>query len=143
MKKTTFLFLVISVVMFNPVRSQSISDLLNGYYAYNRFWGNVLIAQNGKKIFQQSYGFADKGKDIKNDTSTLFNLASVAKTMTAAAIFKLHDEGKLSLFDRVDKYIPGFIDDKTDSLTIINLLNHTSGMVTNPSNRDYKSYSDR
>jgi CubicO group peptidase (beta-lactamase class C family) len=136
MKKTTFLFLIISAVLFNPVRSQSISDLLNGYYAYNRFWGNVLIAQNGKIIFQQSYGFADKGRNIKNDSSTLFNLASVAKTMTAAAIFKLHDEGKLSLYDRVDKYIPGFVDDKTDSLTIINLLNHTSGMVTNPSNRE-------
>jgi CubicO group peptidase (beta-lactamase class C family) len=136
MKKTTFLFLIISVVLSNPVRSQNISDLLNGYYAYNRFWGNVLIAQNGKIIFQQSYGFADKGRNIKNDSSSLFNLASVAKTMTATAIFKLHDEGKISLYDRVDKYIPGFVDDKTDSLTIINLLNHTSGMVTNPSNRE-------
>jgi len=125
---------MILAVMFNPVRSQSISDLLDGYYAYNRFWGNVLVAQNGKVIFQQSYGLADEDRDIKNDASTLFNLASVAKTMTATAIFRLHDEGKLSLYDRVDKYIPGFINDRTDSLTIINLLNHTSGMVTNPSN---------
>jgi CubicO group peptidase (beta-lactamase class C family) len=132
MKKAVFTILMVLAVMFNPARSQSISDLLNGCYTYNRFWGNVLVAQNGKIVFQQSYGYADKDRDIKNDSSTLFNLASVAKTITAAAIFKLHYEGRLNVFDRVDKYIPGFTGDETDSITIINLLNHTSGMVTHP-----------
>jgi CubicO group peptidase (beta-lactamase class C family) len=136
MKKATFLFVIIFGTMVNSATSQPIFDLLNGYYAYNRFWGSVLIAQNGKIAFQKSYGYADKDRNIKIDASTLFNLASVTKTMTATAIFKLHDEGKLSLYDRVDKYIPGFISDKTDSLTIINLLNHTSGMAANLAHRD-------
>ncbi len=132
MKKAVFTVSLIWAVMFNTAGSQGISDLVGGYYAYNRFWGNILVAQNGKIIFQQSYGYADKERDIKNDSSTLFNLASVTKPITAAAIFKLHDEGRLSVFDRVDKYVPGFINDETDSITIINLLNHTSGVVTHP-----------
>jgi CubicO group peptidase (beta-lactamase class C family) len=136
MRKLTFLFLIVFGMIFNSARSQSISDLLNGYYAYNRFSGNVLIAQNGKIVFQKSYGYADKDRNTKNDAGTLFNLASVTKTITATAILKLHDEGKLSLYDRVDKYIPGFINDKTDSLTIINLLNHTSGMIANINHRE-------
>jgi CubicO group peptidase (beta-lactamase class C family) len=67
---------------------------------------------------------------------TQFFLASVTKTLTAAAIFKLHEEHKLSVYDRVDKYIPGVIKDKTDSLTILNLLNHTSGMAANLAHSD-------
>lgn len=136
MKKAVILTLIILGLINNSGRAQNISDLLNGYYVYDRFWGNVLIAQNGKVVFQKSYGYSDKDKNVLNNASTLFNLASVAKTMTATAIFKLHDEGKLNIYDRVDKYIPGFINDKTDSLTIINLLNHTSGMAANLSHRD-------
>ena len=136
MKKATFLFIIIFGMIVNQTRSQSISDLLDGYYAYNRFSGNVLVARNGEIVFQKNYGFADMDKNIKNDASTLFSLASVTKTMTATAIFKLHEEGKLSIYDRVDKYIPGFINDNTDSLTILNLLNHTSGMIANLAHSD-------
>lgn len=134
MTKTILTSLLVLALTYHPAGAQEISDLLDGCYAYNRFWGDVLVARNGQIIFQQCYGFADRESGIKHDTSSLFNLASVAKTMTAAAIFKLHDEGKLSIYDRVDKYIPGFLDDDTDSVTIINLLNHTSGMPVHPSN---------
>jgi CubicO group peptidase (beta-lactamase class C family) len=81
-------------------------------------------------------GFADKDNNSLVTESSLFNLASVTKVFTATSILKLHEEGKLSIFDRVDKYIPGFINDNTDSLTIINLLNHTSGMIANLAQTD-------
>jgi CubicO group peptidase (beta-lactamase class C family) len=135
-KKALILLTIVLVLISNQGRAQSISDLIDGYFAYNRFWGNVLVVQNGKIIFQKSYGFADKERNIKNESATLFYLASVTKTVTATAIFRLHEEGKLSVYDRVDKYVPGFINDKTDSLTILNLLNHTSGMVANISHSD-------
>jgi len=135
-RKAMILALFIVCSLNTSVKSQSISELFDGYYAYNRFWGSVLIVQDNKVLFQKSYGYADKDKDIKNDENTLFDLGSVTKTMTAVAILKLHDEGKLSVFDRVDKYIPSFISDKTDSVTIINLLNHTSGMSANIGQKD-------
>ena len=134
-KATLLLFLIVLSVN-TSVKSQSVSELLDGYYAYNRFWGSVIILQNDKVLFQKSYGYADKDQKMNNDENTLFDLGSVTKTMTAVAILKLHDEGKLSVFDRVDKYIPGFLSDKTDSLTIINLLNHTSGMAANLARKD-------
>ncbi|MGE0077317.1 MAG: serine hydrolase domain-containing protein [Bacteroidales bacterium] len=112
-------------------KSQSVDDLLNGYYAQNRFMGSVMIVEDGKVIFQKGYGYADIANKVRNDESTIFDLGSVTKTMTAVAIMKLHDEGKISVYDRVDKYIPGFISDSTDKITIINLLNHTSGMSAN------------
>lgn len=114
-----------------PAKAQDISELLDGYYAYNRFWGSVLIAQGDSVVYQKSYGYADKDHNIQNDANTLFDLGSVTKTMTAVAVLTLHDQGKLSVYDRVDKYIPGFVDDNTEHITIINLLNHTSGMAAN------------
>ena len=112
-------------------KAQSIDELLNGYYAHNRFMGSVMIKQGDKILFQKGYGYADIANKVKNDEKTIFNLASVSKTVTAVAIMKLHDKGKLNIYDRADKYIPSFISDSTDKITIINLLNHTSGMSAN------------
>jgi hypothetical protein len=52
MKKVAFPFLILFGEMFNPFRSQSISDIRDGYYAYNRYGGNVLSTQNSKMIFK-------------------------------------------------------------------------------------------
>lgn len=131
MKRITFIGLIISYLMMANAWSQDFSKLLDGYFAYNRFWGSVLITQDDKVLFNKSYGFADKDKGIRNDSNTLFNLKSLTKTMTATAIMKLDEDGKLSIYDRVDKYIPGFISDDTKDIRIINLLNHTSGMAAN------------
>jgi CubicO group peptidase (beta-lactamase class C family) len=136
MKRISLVASIILILMIGSVQSQDFSKLLDGYFAYNRFWGSILIVQNDKVLFQKSYGFADKDNKIVNDANTLFQLASVTKTMTATAIMKLHDEGKLSVYDRVDKYIPGFINDDTKDIKIINLLNHTSGMAANFCQRD-------
>ena len=131
--------IIILGTIVNSVSSQSISDLLDGYYAYNRFGGSVLVALNGEIVFQKNYGFADMENKYPFRESSLFNLASVTKVFTATAILKLHEEGKLSIYDKVDKYIPGFISDNTDSLTLINLLNHTSGMSANLAQTDNSS----
>jgi len=134
MKTSLLKLTVLCTIVFGigiSATAQSIDDLLSGYFAYNRFSGSVLVMQGDKVIFNKSYGFADIEKKIKNDENTIYDLGSVTKTMTAVAILKLHDEGKLSVYDRVEKYIPGFISDSTDKITLINLLNHTSGMSAN------------
>ena len=131
--KSFFIFslVVLTTMLQLEGKAQDFSSLMDGYNAYNRFWGNIIILQRDKVLFQNSYGFADKENGVKNDATTLFNLASVTKTMTSAAIMQLHDQGKLSIYDRVDKYFPGFIADDTKDIKIINLLNHTSGLSAN------------
>jgi len=132
MKSSTICCLVIIAGMLHlNGKAQDFSKLMNGYNAYNRFWGNILVLQGEKVLFQNSYGFADKENAIKNDSMTVFNLASVTKTFTCAAIMRLHDQERLSIYDRVDKYFPGFIADDSKDIKIINLLNHTSGLSAN------------
>jgi CubicO group peptidase (beta-lactamase class C family) len=60
---------------------------------------------------------------------TIFDLASLTKVIaTTPAIMKLLDEGRISLLDPVDKWIPEFSGNGCEQITILNLLTHTSGL---------------
>ncbi|HUX94933.1 MAG TPA: serine hydrolase [Bacteroidales bacterium] len=89
--------------------------------------GVVGIIKDGKLIFKKSYGLANFEKKEPNTTSTLFNLASVSKQFTAAAILVLANEKKLSLKDDIRKYLPDF-PDYGYPITIENLIHHTCGI---------------
>ncbi len=86
----------------------------------------VLVAQNGNVLLAKGYGFADIEHRVPNTPQTKFRLASVTKSITAAAILQLQETGKLSLDDRVGKYLPDM--PHADEITIRNLLTHTSGL---------------
>jgi CubicO group peptidase (beta-lactamase class C family) len=91
----------------------------------NDFNGAILVAKNGKILYENQVGYADfKNKELLNETS-LFQLASVSKQFTAAAIMLLYERNQLQLSDTVDKYFPNF---PYEDVTIQNLLNHTAGL---------------
>jgi CubicO group peptidase (beta-lactamase class C family)/PKD repeat protein len=85
------------------------------------FTGEILIARNDTIIYER-YIVCD---DDTVTVHTAFDLASITKTFTAMAILKLMEEGKLSLDDKVVKYIPSF---PLPGVTIRMLLSHTSGI---------------
>ncbi len=84
----------------------------------------VLVARDGKIVYQGGFGFADLDKKIPVTAETRFRIGSVSKQITAAAILRLADEGKLSLADPLDRYFPGF----PDGIALHHLLTHTSGI---------------
>ncbi len=92
---------------------------------------NVGIMQNGKIIYQQSFGFANLDYDIKMQAETVFETASITKQVTAACIHLLAQEGKIKLDDPIRKYIPEIPVYKEGVITVRQLLHHTSGL------RDY------
>jgi CubicO group peptidase (beta-lactamase class C family) len=96
-------------------------------YAADGFNGAVLIDQGGRTIFQQTYGLADDSRRLPITRQTIFDIGSLAKQFTAAAILKLESEGKLGLDDTVGKYFPNAPADKA-GITIRQLLSHTSGL---------------
>jgi CubicO group peptidase (beta-lactamase class C family) len=89
--------------------------------------GVVGIIKDGKIIFKKAYGLANLETKEPNKTSTLFNVGSVSKQFTAAAILLLAKEKKLSLKDDIRKYLPDF-PDYGYTITIENLIHHTSGI---------------
>ena len=70
--------------------------------------GVIGVIRDGKLIFKKAYGLANFESKESNKTSTLFNLGSVSKQFTAAAILLLANEKKLSLKDDIRKYLPNF-----------------------------------
>lgn len=95
----------------------------------NYFSGVVLIAHNGKTVFEQAYGLSNRADNIPNRIDTKFNLASMNKMFTSLAIVKLASEAKISVDEKVGKYLPDFPNKAVrDSVTIAHLLTHTSGM---------------
>jgi CubicO group peptidase (beta-lactamase class C family) len=75
----------------------------------------------------RSYGMADKSRSIPNRRDTIFNLASVTKSLTAIALGQLVQAGKVHLHHTLGSYLDGFTDD-TSNVTIHQLLTHTAGM---------------
>ncbi|MET3723380.1 serine hydrolase domain-containing protein [Sphingomonas trueperi] len=87
---------------------------------------SVAIVRDGKIVFTKAYG--DQGPGIAKgpDVNAKYQIASVSKQFTAAAILLLEDEGKLSLDDKVSKWVPDVTD--ADKITIRQLLSHTAGL---------------
>lgn len=89
------------------------------------FHGSVIVAKKGKVIFKNHYGYADFKQKSTIDDNSIFQLASVSKQFTAAAILILQEDGKLGLDDKVIKFFPEF---PYQEVTIRQLLTHTSGL---------------
>jgi len=86
---------------------------------------SVAVAQNGRVIFTQGYGFSSLASKAPITTETMFAVGSVTKEFTCAAALMLQDSGKLSMRDPVAKYFPDLT--RAADITLIDLGNHVSG----------------
>jgi CubicO group peptidase (beta-lactamase class C family) len=91
-----------------------------------KFNGSALVAKNGVILLNKGYGYRNATDKVANNEQTIFQLGSVTKQFTSAVILKLQEEKKLSVSDKLSKYFPGY--PKGDSITIEQLLTHTSGI---------------
>ncbi|RXZ78306.1 penicillin-binding protein [Paenibacillaceae bacterium] len=90
----------------------------------------AVIVKDGKVLAQKGYGYADKEKQVKVDpASTVFRIASVSKTFTAAAIMQLVEQGKIDLKEDFRKYAGELKFDNpfNKPVTVEHLLTHTTG----------------
>lgn len=126
MKKIFLLLLLPFALTAQKKQSRLLANYMEAEYKIKEFNGTVLLMQNGKAIFEKSFGMADREWNIPNSAVTKFRIGSVTKQFTAACILLLEEQGKLSVDDQLSKYIPAY--PKGDSITIHMLLNHTSGI---------------
>ncbi|WP_299532563.1 serine hydrolase [Ulvibacterium sp.] len=105
------------------------------------FSGTILIAKKGEIIVHNAYGMSDKSRGLKNGKKTIYDIGSVTKQFTAAAILKLEMHKKLSVNDPISKYFVEIPMDKKE-ITIHHLLTHTSGLVASIGS-DYEEISEK
>ena len=102
------------------------------------FSGSVLLAKGDELIYKGAYGLASKRFGVPNNTETRFNLGSMNKMFTSIAIMQLVEKGKLSLSDKLSKFVDQTWLQKevSDKVEIRHLLTHSSGLG-NYFNRTY------
>src|SRR5919108_4740833 len=100
-----------------------------------------LVLRDGQTVYERAVGWADREAGRRMTTDAIFRIASQTKALTSVAIMALIEEGKLTLNDPVDRYIPAFahstVATRSDTgrvispakrqITIHDLLTHTSG----------------
>lgn len=107
---------------------QRLDRLVLDYYPSGTEPGTaVLVMVDGKPVLRKGYGMADVEKGVKVTPDMIFRIASVTKQFTAVAVLQLVQAGKVSLTDPITKYVPDF-DTQGKTITIENLLTHTSGL---------------
>lgn len=114
---------------YSEVETQKVSNkldsLLQRINKRNDFNGSLLVGKNGKIIYSNYIGYADFKSKEPIKPEDVFQLASVSKQFTAAAIMILYERNQLQLTDTVNKFFPNF---PFEGVTIKNLLNHTGGL---------------
>src|SRR5205823_4892414 len=133
----------------SAAKLERITEFFNNEVATGKLPGAVvLIQQHGKPVYLKCFGVRDVATNLPMTSDTIFALHSMTKPITSVAAMMLIDAGKLSLADRVSKFIPAFADVKVGvssatadgtpvlklvppdrPVTIMDLLRHTSGIT--------------
>jgi CubicO group peptidase (beta-lactamase class C family) len=130
--KISFLLLTLILIAFSQfVFSQSdktkkIDEYVTPFVKAGHFSGVILASNNGKAIYEKAFGLANADYKIPNQLNTRIGIASITKPMTVVITNRLVESGKISLDDKLNKYIPDF--PNGDKITISHLKNHRSGI---------------
>lgn len=131
MNKKHFGILIIFLLLIPKLAtSQNIDLKIDSLYQVNSNQPGFSIAvfKGDKIILEKQYGIANLDYNIPITNQTVFDIGSIAKQFTAAAILLLENEGKLSIEEPAYKYIDNFPRYKKGDPTIEQLLNQTSGI---------------
>lgn len=114
-----------SLAQIEKSAAQKLDDYFSELAKDGEINGSVLVAENGKIVYEKSFGYADFEAKKFNTAETEFELASIAKPLTATAVLQLKEKGKLNFDDKFIKHFPDF---PYPEITIRHLLVHTSGL---------------
>jgi CubicO group peptidase (beta-lactamase class C family) len=96
--------------------------------AADAYCGTYLLLHNGRPVLSRSYGMADKSRSLPNRPDTIFGLGSITKVFTGIAVSRLVQEGKVAYHEKLGTYLDGFPAGVAGTVTVHQLLTHTSGM---------------
>src|SRR3954454_21250418 len=90
-----------------PAGWTDITRLFQAYVDSDRVVGGSLVfMRDGKVVRRYDTGLADRAAQVANDSLTIHHWGSITKSLTAIAIMQLRDRGKLSLDDKLVKWVP-------------------------------------
>lgn len=118
----------VTIGFSQPNEGSKITKAVESYITQNGFSGTILIANQGQPIFHKSYGLAYYSTPDTIRNNYHFSIASITKLFTSVRILQLVEEGKLSLDNSVNTYLPEYQEYISNQVSIHHLLLHISGL---------------
>ncbi len=129
--KLPFVFVLVFTLFSLNLHAQDLTQqfdaIVSKYYQPDTPGATILVAKDGKTIYRKAVGKSNLELDVDMLPENVFMLASITKQFTAVSILMLEEQSKLSLDDPITKFIPDY-PTLGKTITIRNLLNHTSGI---------------
>ncbi|MDQ8739373.1 serine hydrolase [Paenibacillus sp. LHD-38] len=110
---------------------------IEGQVSVDGFCRTILVEQSGNRLLSKGWGLANREHLVPNQIETKFRIGSVSKQFTAAAFLLLQEQGKLSINDKLSRFINDY--PNGDKITIHHLLTHTSGIPNFTNFPEYRS----
>ena len=110
--------------LFSP-ELQVFEDQIQKRAKRNKISGSVIVAYKDQILYEKDFGYKNPITKAPMEPNMSYQLASVSKQYTAAAVLKLYEERRLDIDQSVSTYLPGF---KFEKVTIRDLLKHRSGL---------------
>ncbi len=128
-------FLLTLVLSFAPARAVTTAEDLAAYadrilaaaYPADQPGAAAIVMKDGQVVLRKGYGMANLELGVPVSPDMVFEIGSVTKQFTAAAVLLLQEQGKLRVEDDVTKYLPDY-PTHGETITIDHLLTHTSGI---------------
>lgn len=102
--------------------------VLKGFYKEDQPGASIVVAWEGEVLFEKAYGLANLEWEVLATPETVYQIDSITKVLTATAILRLEEEGKITLGDPLSKFYPSLVPND-EAITIRHLLTHTSGVI--------------
>lgn len=102
---------------------------------------SVAVFRGRDALLLRGYGLADREGKRPATPATVYKIASLTKQVTASAVMRLVEQGKLGLEDDISQYVPGF-PLHGNHVTVHQLLSHTAGVHNFTDGRDTHSVPD-
>jgi len=135
--RLVLLYLLCCHVAVAQTKQSRLAKIMKTYHDYNMFDGAVLVAENGKVIYKEAFGLANREWNIPNRTDTKFMIGSVSKPITAALVLIQVQKGLIDLNKTLADYLPEFKNKPAAAVTIKQLLSHTSGIPNYDITKDF------
>lgn len=118
-----------------PPAEKLVDAYFNAFIKDNNPGAAILVAKDGKILYEKSYGYADIENKIPVNINTKFRIGSITKQFIAAAILILQEKSLINVNDPLSKYIPDF--PRGDEVKIHHLLTHMSGIHSYTNDPDF------
>lgn len=126
---STFILLSLAFGLFAQSKSEIADEKIQAFVEKTKVPGlSISISQKGELVYSKGFGFADREKQVPVDPSkSKFRIGSVSKTLTAAGLARIYEEGKIVLDAPIQRYVPIW-PDKGETITLRLLAGHLAGI---------------